>query len=190
MNLQKLAGVSPFARLRRNNAAVTAKAEDEKDDDEDKKSKTSKAEDEKDDDEDKKSKTSKAEDDKDDDEDKKSKSKADDDDDEPEARVARIRAAERKRVRAICDAGLEAGNPDFAYELAVNSDMAAANAIVILRGAGAQSKPSRDTLRDRMAGTKQPDIGAGDPSSASASDPKSFAGRIVAAHRKALGEAA
>jgi hypothetical protein len=181
MNLAKLAGVSPFAGLGRNKVVV-AKAEG--DDEEDKNKKTKKAEDDKDesDDEDKK--------------DKKSKKADDDEGDEPEARlsagdVARIRANERKRIRAIAESEAGQANPDAAYELAVNSDMPLENAIAMLRAVGpANAQTAKDGLRERMAGTRQPDIGVGDDGAPEGDTTKATAERILAAGRKARGEAA
>jgi hypothetical protein len=201
MNFARIAGASPFATLRRNNAAVKAKAEDDKkDDDDEKKSKAeddkkddedekkSKAEDDKKDDEDEKK--SKAEDDKKDDEDEKKskKSKSDDGDgDDPEAR---IRASERARIRAIAESEAGRANPDAAYELAIGTDMPAATAIALLRSIGPKSQPSsRESLRERMAETPQPDIGAGDANAAPApGDRKALAAAIVQAGKKRRGE--
>jgi hypothetical protein len=192
-------------KSKKSKAEDDEKDEDEKDKDKSKKSKAEddeKDEDEKDKD---KSKKSKAEDDeKDEDEEDKDKSKkskkaeGDDDDgdeDEPEARVsaadvARIRASERKRISAIVSSEAGLANPDAAYELAVNSDMPTANAIAMLRAVGparAQT-PAKDNLRDRMAGTKQPDIGAGGEEAPAPGDPKALAAAIINAGRKRRGE--
>jgi hypothetical protein len=211
MNFVTLAGKSPFAGFGRK-STLAAKAEDEKDeekkdskaedekkDDEkdEEKSKKSKAEDEKKDDEkdEEKSKKSKAEDkeeDGDEDEKKSKKSKSEGEDDEPEARAAneaRIRASERARIRAIFESEAGQANLEAAYELAVNSDMPSGNAIAILRSVGpAKAETPRETLRDRMAGTKQPDIGAGGPEKPSFDTPEAFAAAVTAADKKRRGE--
>ena len=185
----KLAGSSPFAGLRRSSAAIKAAEDDKKDDDKkNDESKKSKAEDDKDDDkkdDDKKSKSkSKKADPEDGDDDSDRK-----DEDEPDARAARAR--ERGRIRAICEAGLEVGNPDAAYHLAVGSNMSRKNAIAMLHSIGpAKAAAPRDGLRERMATVVQPEIGAGGAETAAPNDPKALAARIVAARRKADGEAA
>jgi hypothetical protein len=187
----------------------TKKAEGDEEDSGDEESKKSKkAEGDEDESDEDKKKSKKAEGDEEDDEseDDKKKSKKskkaegdeeDDEKDEPEARVsaadvARIRAGERKRISAIVSSEAGLANPDAAYELAVNSDMPTANAIAMLRAVGpakAQA-PAKDNLRDRMANTKQPDIGAGGDEAPAPGDPKALAAAIINAGKKRRGEAA
>jgi hypothetical protein len=176
------------------------KAEGDEDESDEDKKKSKKAEGDDDESDEDKKKSKKAEgDDEESDEDKKkskkSKKAEDDDDDEPEARVsatdvARIRASERKRISAIVSSEAGLANPDAAYELAVNSDMPTANAIAMLRAVGpakAQA-PAKDKLRERMAGTQQPDIGAGGEEAPAPGDPKALAAAIINAGKKRRGE--
>ena len=182
MGLTTFASASPFASFRKKLTAADKDEEKEKDED---KSKKSKAEDEdkkKDDDEDK-SKKSKAEDgDEEKDKDKDKSKKSEDDDEEPEARS---RASERARIKAIIESEPGQANVEAAYELAVNSDLPAANVIAILKSVGPKSSTgARDELRDRMAETKQPDIGTSDARPA-----PNLAEQMVLAYKKSYGEA-
>jgi hypothetical protein len=206
MGLTTFASASPFASFRKKLTAADKDEEKEKDEDKSKKSKAEDDDKKKDDDEDK-SKKSKAEDDdkkKDDDEDKSKKSKAEDEDeekdkdkdkdkdkskkseDDDEEPEARSRASERARIKAIIESEPGQANVEAAYELAVNSDLPAANAIAILKSVGPKSSAVAGdaSLRERMAGTQQPDIGASD----ARPDPN-LAERIVIAGKKRRGEA-
>ena len=219
MGLARFAGKSPFAGLGRAKPASAEsddedkekknkKSESEQDDedkekknkksdaedgdgeDREKKNKKSDAEDGDDEDEEKKEKKSESEDD-DEDKDKKKgkgkKSESDDEgDDDPEARV---RASERARIKAIAESEAGRANPDAAYELAVNTDMSASNAIALLRSIGPAAAVKSGGLQDRMSREPRHEVGS-DVSSPAANDPKGLAGRIIAAHRKANGEAA
>jgi hypothetical protein len=219
MKMPSFAGVSPFSRRSAAIAAAKAEGEDDKDekdnkskkaegdedksdeDDKDKTKKGKKAEGDEDESDKDNKKSKKAEGDEDESEEDKEKSKKskkaegedEEDDDEPEASaaaVARIRASERKRVRAIVSSEAGLANPDAAYELAVNSDMPTANAIAMLRAVGparAQT-PAKDKLRDRMASTQQPDIGAGGDEAPAPGDPKALAAAIINAGKKRRGE--
>ena len=220
MGLARFAGKSPFAGLGRGKPASAETDEEDKekknkksesdqddedkekknkksesddggDEDKEKKDKKSESDDGDDEDKDKKNKKSESEDGDDEDKDKKKgkgkKSESDDEgDDDPEARV---RASERGRIKAIAESDAGRANPDAAYELAVNTDMSASNAVALLRSIGPAAKAAGGGLQDRMANEPRHDIGSDMPSP-SANDPKGLAGRIIAAHRKANGEAA
>ena len=119
---------------------------------------------------------------------KKAKKKAEDkedekDEDKPDARAARAR--EKARVRAIMSSPAGQQFPDVALGLACDTAMPRHAAIKVLTrmtknlSAGAGG----DSLRDRMAGIRQPDIGASDARPAS-----NLAEQIVIADRKARGE--
>ena len=202
---------SPFAFLGRSAAASDdddkddrnkskSKAEDKDDDeddkkdkdkkDEDAKSKKAKAEDgDKDDDDDKKKKK---DDDQDDDKAKGKKAKAsDDEDDESDASSKKARARERGRIRAILTSDAGQTDPVAAAHVALDTAMPRAEAIGMLtamsvsRAASGGSAPARAGLGDRMGGVKNPDVGA----DAGQSGGPSMADRIIAAGKKARGEA-
>jgi hypothetical protein len=204
------AGTSPFSHLARNpSAAIAGRAsDDDKKKDEEEAAAKKKAEEDKKKDEEEAAAKKKAEDDKkkeekaEDDkkkEDAKKKGKADDgdddsdrdDDENPEARAARAR--ERGRIRAIVTSEAGKLNPVGAMHIATGTSMSRRQAIEMVHamGAPAASEPPRptDPLRDRMAGVKTPDVGAGDTQQpANAGTAQATAAAIVAAGKKRRGE--
>lgn len=199
MSLTNFAGGSPFANFRKKLTA--AEKDEEKEKDEDKSKKAEDKEEEKEKDEDKEKSKSKAEDedeekkkrdeeskkskaeDEDEEKDKEKKSKSEDE--EPEAHVARIRTNERARIRAIIESEPGQANLEGAYEMAMNSDVSVSTALAFLKAAGPKSSAtaSDPPLRERMAGTQQPDIGASD-----ARPSPNLAEQFVRAYKKSRGE--
>ncbi len=143
------AGRSPFSRFARSMSKVEGQVEDddtvidEEDDDEDD------DEDQTEDEKKKKRAKKKAEDKEDEEDDKKSDAHA-------------ARARERTRVRAIMSSKAGQQFPSVALGLATGTSIPRHQAIRILR---AMTKDLPDagsgSLRDRMAGLNQPDLGAG-----------------------------
>jgi hypothetical protein len=117
---------------------------------------------------------------------KKAKRKAEDADDKaddknPDARAARLR--ERARIKTIVHSVAGKKSPDAALHLVLSSSMPRHAAIKLLTSMNENVQPGRDALRDRMAGTAQPDIGVG-----AAQSSATLAQQIVAAGRKRRGE--
>lgn len=134
------------------------------DDDEDEGSKSKKSK-----------KTKKAEDDED-----------DEDEDKPEARA--IRAREKSRIRAIMNSAPAKQIPGAALRVALDTSMPRNAAISMLAGMASDLPKGGTSLRDRMAGIQQPDIGAGGPEAPAPGDTKVIAAAIIAAGKKARGE--
>jgi hypothetical protein len=202
------AGASPFSHLARNaQPAVAGKASDDDDKKKKDEEEAKRAEDKKKEDEEAK----KAEDKKKEDEEAAAKKKADDkkkeedakkaDDDDgdtndekdPEARAARAR--ERGRIRAIVTSDAGKLNPVGAMHLATGTSMSRSQAIETLHAMGvpaAAAEPARqtDTLRDRMATVKNPDVGPDGAQAPAAGSVQATAAAIVAAGKKRRGEAA
>lgn len=201
---------SPFSHLARNPAPAgkgasddddkkkkdeeAKRAEGEKKEEEDAKKKAEEEDKKKKDDEEAKKK---AEDDKKK-EDAKKKNKADDgdddsdrdDDENPEARAARAR--ERGRIRAIVESDAASVNMKAATRFALRTRMSRDEAIAHLEGMepSVAAEPARatDPLRDRMAGVKSPDVGAGDAAPPAPGSAQATAQAIIAAGKKRRGE--
>lgn len=198
---------SPFSHLARNAPPVVAgKASDDDDKKKKDEEEAKRAEDKKKEDEEAK----KAEDKKKEDEEAAAKKKADDkkkeedakkaddddgdtnDDKDPDARAARAR--ERGRIRAIVTSDAGKLNPVGAMHLATGTSMSRSQAIETLHAMGAPAaaaEPARltDTLRDRMANVRNPDVGPdGAQPPANAGTAKATADAIIAAGKKRRGE--
>jgi hypothetical protein len=92
------------------------------------------------------------------------KAKADDADDEADesksdARATRLR--ERARIRTIVNSAAGKQSPATALHLALGTSMPRWAAVKLLGSMNENNVPQGDNLRDRMARTEQPDIGAG-----------------------------
>jgi hypothetical protein len=198
--------LGPLART--SAASRAARAEDDKDNDD------ARAEDDQDDDEDKddengrarkskRSKKSRAEDDGDearaenDDSDDEARAADDDDQDEEDdrrddAKATDARHAERARCAQIFRCSAAGRRPDVAAHLAFDTGMRAADAVALLQaiasGDGARAAQA-DTLRARMAGVSLPAIGSDGGTAEDRDGPQAAASMILAAARRARGEA-
>jgi hypothetical protein len=175
---------SPFSHLARNPAASAASdvppnkpTDDDEDDDQD--DDQDEADDESGDGKKTKKKKSKAK--------KKAEDDSDDSDDKkPDARAARAR--EKARIRAIVtsDAGLRF--PSAALQIALGGSTPRHAAVQMLaamtKDAAPASASGRDSLRDRMAGERSPEVGSGGDERPAAN----LAQMILAADRKRRGE--
>jgi hypothetical protein len=179
---------SRFAHLGRPAPSVKAETEEEKKKrEEDEAAAKKKAEEDKKKEEDEAAAKKKAEEDKKK-EDAKKKGDGDDesdreDDEEPEARAARAR--ERGRIAAILSSEAGNANPIAAAHIATGTSIPRSQAIEMVHAMGpaAEPAPRGDPLRERMASTPRPDIGAGEERPAA-----NLAQMIVVADKKARGE--
>lgn len=170
------AGQNPFSHLSRAFSDVPPNQPDDPDEDD-----ADEEEDDEDEEKDedgkktkKSKKTKKAEDDSDDDDDKK-----------PDARAVRRR--ERARVAAILNSAAGKRFPDAAKHLAFRTSTPRWRAVRLLQGMSAnvpQGNNAGGNLRDRMAGVRAPDVGAGGDSTTS----PTLAQQIIMAGKKARGE--
>jgi hypothetical protein len=163
---------SPFAHLKAKKDETPSDIDDDDDDDETD-----------DDGDDEEAKAKKAR--------KKAKKKAEDADDEADesksdARVARQR--ERARIRTIVNSSAGKRSPAAALHLALTTAMPRHSAIALLTSMNENPQSVGDTLRDRMAGTAQPDVGVGAAQSHTQGGSAGLAAAIIAAGRKRRGE--
>ncbi|MDA8230156.1 MAG: hypothetical protein M0006_02335 [Magnetospirillum sp.] len=107
--------------------------------------------------------------------------------DEEDAKSAAGRQAERARCARILAHGIQAGRVEQAGVLAFDTSLTASAAIAVLNAAAA-TEPRREGLGTRMGGVRIPNPGA-DASGLDPNDPQGIAARIVAAAKKARGEA-
>jgi hypothetical protein len=110
------------------------------------------------------------------------------DEDKPEARAARLR--EKRRIRAIVNSPAGQALPAAALRMALDTCTPRHAAIRTLTGMASDVPQGRrsDALRELMASTPQPNIGAGGAEAPVLGDPKSIAAAIIAAGKKRRGE--
>lgn len=174
------AGRSPFSHLSMQ-AQAAAAAKEPKDDDVD--DEDADEEDDGDDDTDENGKKTKKS--------KKVKKAEDDsdekDDDKPDASAAR--RSEKARIRTIVNSAAGKRLPAAALNLALNSAMPRHAAVRLLARMNADVPQGASSLRDRMAGVGEPDIGSGDTHSPAApGSAQATAAAIIAAGRRRRGE--
>lgn len=119
-------------------------------------------------------KTKKAEDDSDEDDDEKSDARA-------------IRRRERARVATILNSAAGKRFPDAAKHLAFHTATPRWRAVRLLKGMSKnvpQQSSNSNSLRDRMAGVRAPDVGSGGDGASS----PTLAEQIILAAKKARGE--
>jgi hypothetical protein len=110
---------------------------------------------------------------------------ADDENDEQKPETRALRERERSRIRAIVNSEAGLANPTAAMALALGTTTPRHRAIKLLgrMDVPAAANPRADALRDRMAGTANPDIGVSATQSSA-----TLAQEIIAAGRKRRGE--
>ena len=126
----------------------------------------------------------------DDDEKDDKKSEKDDDEDDKKSKKA-VKAAvlgERARCAAIFSSPSAAARPDLAAHLAFNTDMTTSAAIDLLK-VSAVNPAGKPSLAGRMSTVIVPNPGTGPEQGANAGSPATTAAAIIAAGKKARGEA-
>lgn len=109
------------------------------------------------------------------------------DDEDEKAKAAR--GAERARCAAIIAHGVKEGCVRQAGVFAFDTDLSAAAAIAAINAGRLDGGAQRGGLAGRMSAVATPNPGAGGGQSADPSSPKAVADRVIAAAKKARGEA-
>ena len=108
------------------------------------------------------------------------------DEDDPKARAARGR--EKSRIRAILNSTAGRRLPAVAQRIALSTSMPRAGAIKLLDSMTKDLKAAGGSLRERMASTGQPDIGAGGAEVPNPKDTAGIAAAIIQAGKRRRGE--
>jgi hypothetical protein len=169
VGLARMMRGSPFADIAR--SRIKAKGDEERPEDE-----TEEEEDDEQDENKKSKKKKKAEDDQD-----------EKDEDEPDARAARSR--EKARIATIMNCPAAKRFPGAALRLALDTSVPRHAAVGALTAMNSDLRGNGGSLDDRMAGLRNPDIGPDEGSTYDSGAVEAQVHRILAAGKKARGEA-